>query len=74
MKTMRCLCDRVVEFEGDEYQRTCECGFVLVLTEEVEAFDDEPADIDDDSCTNPYTGGHEDDGFDTGDDGCFFDE
>ena len=52
---------------------------VLVRTEEVEAFDDEPGDIDDDSFTNPYTSGHEDMGYDDGrdemgDDGCFYDE
>lgn len=30
--------------------------------------DDEPADIDDDRFTNPYTGACEDDGYDTGSD------
>ena len=30
--------------------------------------DDEPADIDDDRFTNPYTGATEDDGYDTGSD------
>lgn len=32
---------------------------------------DEPGDIDSDAGYDPYTGGPEDDGFDTGDDGCF---
>lgn len=30
--------------------------------------DDEPADIDDDRFTNPYTGATEDEGYDTGSD------
>ena len=33
-----------------------------------EDIDDEPADIDDDRFTNPYTGAAEDDGYDTGGD------
>jgi hypothetical protein len=79
METMICLCDRETTFGDDEFQKTCECGLVLVRTEEVEAFDDEPGDIDDDRFTDPYTGGHEDMGYDDGrdemgDDGCFYDE
>ena len=35
MREMICLCDRTVCFEDDETEKTCECGFVLVLTEEL---------------------------------------
>lgn len=66
--TMTCLCDRTHEFAEGEFEQTCPCGFVLVLTETVTEGegDDEPYDIDDDSGTDPYTGGAEDMGFDTG--------
>lgn len=40
---------------------------------DAECDDDEPFDIDSDDGFNPYTGGPDDDGFDTGDD-CFYDE
>lgn len=55
---------------GDpDTSRCAEChGSGEARTSEGE--DDEPYDIDDDRFTNPYTGGAEDDGYDTG---CFDD-
>ena len=51
------------------------------IEEESEGYDGdgEPADIDSDEGYDPYTGGHEDMGYDDGrdemgDDGCFYDE
>ena len=67
--TMTCLCDREHTFPEGVYTLTCECGFELVLTEEV-CDDDEPCDLDSDEGYNPYTGARDDEGYDTG---CFDD-
>jgi len=82
--SMECICGTTHTFAAGVGTGTCAgCGLGLVLTEEVEVYDDgrdgmedavcdadpgdmEPADIDDDSGTNPYTGGWEDDGYDNG--------
>jgi len=69
--TMTCLCDRTHTFPEGVYTLTCECGFELVLMEEVcDDRDDEPGDLDSDEGYNPYTGARDDDGYDTG---CFDD-
>lgn len=86
MTTMTCLCGATHDVEGSV---ECECGFVLMEVEELteaegaEAAlecdtplgmdDDEPGDIDSDEGYDPYTGGHEDEGYDRGcfDDGDF---
>lgn len=57
--TSRChVCRGSGEVDDEEFDEEC---------------DEEPFDIDSDDGFNPYTGGPDDDGFDTGDD-CFYDE
>lgn len=84
--TMTCLCGTLHTFAEGVSSLRCDCGFDLWYVEERDTVrdeameadvDEEPGDLDSDEGYNPYTGGADDDGYDTGcfDDGPgFFDE